>query len=344
MNRRKRAMIMIFVVIMIAAATTIVAASVDLGRMATYKQKQSEREAKWQLCLDSIKAIAVEDLVNHSGTTESFSKMVNGINFSVSTAPYNSWNPQTSTQVTISGSLDSQARVSQFFIGKQATVQPCQFGMFFTRKFEPDANTTVTGDIFFDGSVDASNLRLTGDVYSRFVNAPPLKSQTGSFFGRQPGQKISVRDAAYAAQASISTSGTSTLNNPSNLLSLSNSQLRYHNGNLTISGTTSGEITIYVTGSVIISGVRNAVSGTLGRLVVICNGDIQIDQGTCDVFAIATGKIISTGNNGARTVNGSLAGLEFTNTGNNNEYTVNFDSYFITNSDAGYRYWIPGQW
>ena len=62
MKHRKRAMVMIFVVILMVAVTTIIAASVDLGRMAAYKQKQSERETKWEYCVESGKSLVVENL------------------------------------------------------------------------------------------------------------------------------------------------------------------------------------------------------------------------------------------------------------------------------------------
>jgi hypothetical protein len=332
-------MIMIFVVIMVAAATTIVAASVDLGRMATYKQKQSEREAKWQYCLDSAKALVVEDMVGLVGTSQSFAKSINGVNLTVTSEVDGSWNPVTGGKITTTGTLDGKIRTSLQYVGKRATVQPCQFGMLFTDKFQPDANTILNADIYLPGNLDASGLTITGDIYSPNVSAPIVASQTGSFFGRQPGQHIVLNDSLYAAQATVTTSGTSTLNNPTNLSLGTHSQLRYHTGNLTISGSTLGEITIYVKGSVNIANVRNSI----GRLVVICNGDAQIAKGTSDVFLICNGKVSSSGGGGAgRIVNGSLAGAEFSNTAK--DYTVNFDNYFVSNTNGGNRYWIPGQW
>ena len=335
-------MVMIFVVILIAAATTIIAASVDLGRMAIYKQKQSEREAKWQYCLESSKALVVEDLVGLVGTTQSFAKTINGIDLTVTSAVDNSWNPLTGSNITTTGVIDGKVRSTHQYVGKRTTVQPCQFGMFFTGIFQPDANTILNSDIYLAGTINASGLSITGDIYSPNVSSPTVASQVGSFIGRQPGQHIILSDALYAAQASVTTSGTTTLNNPTNLSLGSHSQLRYHTGNLTISGNTLGEITIYVKGSVSISNVRNSLS-PVGRLVVICNGDIQVEKGISDVFLICSGRISSNGNSSqARIINGSLAGFEFSRT--IGAFTVVFDNYFVSNTDGGNRYWLPGQW
>ena len=341
MNRKKRGMLMIFVVIMIAAATTIIAALVDLGRMAVYKQKQSEREANWQYCVDSAKSLVVENLVGNAGTIQGFSQSVNGVNLTIAAAPDGSWNSSTSTQIAVTGILDGKTRTTKIYVGKRATINYPQFGMFFTDKFLPDSTVILTGDAYMAKSIDASELTITGDIYSTSATAPTVASQIGSYIGQQPGVKIFLNDAAYAAQASVMTSGTLTLNNPTCLLSLPTSQLRYHSGSLTISGFTTGEITIYVKGSVDIKKVTNSLV-VLGRLVVICNGDVQIENGTTDVFVICNGKITSSNSGGPRVINGSLAGNELSSTSGN--YTVNFNNYFVAHPDGGNRYWIPGQW
>ena len=339
---------MIFVVILIAAATTIIAASVDLGRMANYKQKQAERDAKWQYCVESSKALVVEDLVDLVGTTQSFANTINGVNLTVTSAVDNSWNPLTGVNITTTGVIDGKTRSTHQYVGKRATVQPCQFGMFFTTKFQPSSTVTLTGDLYVPTiNVDTSQLTLVGDIYSSSTTATSLVSQTGSFFGRQPGQSIILNDAAYAAQATVTTSGTTTLNNITNPSSGTHSQLRYHTGALTISGTITGEVTIYVKGSVNINVVKNVPAG-IARLVVICNGDVQFQNGTSDVFVICNGTISTAtsggggGGGSSQIINGSLAGSQFTNVGG--PMVVTFNNYFVANPDGGNRYWIPGQW
>lgn len=338
--RKDRAMVMIFVVIMMAAMSTILAASVDLGRMAVYKQKQLEREAKWKYCVDSAQALVTENLVNSGTYTQSFSQTVNGISLTISNE-LNSWSDPWGCRMTAKGTLDGKLKSSILYFGKRSTVQPCQFGMFFTSKVQPDTNASVTGDLYYAGTIDASSVKVTGDVYSPSTSAPNFSVFSGTFVGRQPGLKISLDDATYQSAADISTSGTSTLSNPTNLLSLSHSQLRYHEGNLTIKGTITGEITIFVKGSVTI---QNTVQFTniLSRLVVICDGDITFSSGSSSVFAISNGRIQGDGGKSARLISGSIAGKELSNTGGN--WTVTFDSYFSSFSGGGERYRIPGQW
>jgi hypothetical protein len=333
-------MVMIFVVILIAAVTTIIAASVDLGRMAGYKQKQSEREAKWQYCVESGEAFVTEDLVALADTNQNFFKTVNGINLTVAAAPDLSWNYLTSTKVSVTAILDGKTRTTNSYLGKRSTVNPCEFGMYFTNVFSPNSSITIAGDAFLEGSIDASQLSITGDIYSPSATAPTVASQTGSFIGHQSGQTIQLDDATYSSAASITTSGATTLSNPTNASLGLRSQLRYHTGDLTIKGTVTGEITIYVSGSVNLSPITNAPGG-FSRLVVICNGDVLLNIGTINAFVIASGRIRSSLKIGTRNVTGSLAATELS--GTNQDYIVSFDDYFSTTPFSGYRYWIPGQ-
>ena len=334
-------MVMIIVVILIAAITTIIAASVDLSRMAVYKQNQAEREAKWQYCVDSGQAFVVEDLVALAGTTQSFSKTVNGINLAVSSAPDLSWNELTSTKLIVTGTIDGKSRTTELYVGKRQTVNPCKFGLFVTTLLEPDSNVVLTGDAYAGVTTDAERLSITGDLYCPNAVVPTIGSLTGSYLGRQPTQSITLDRAAYSAQAAIFTSGNLSLTNPTYIGSGAHSQLRYHTGDLTIQGSTRGEITIFVDGNVTLDNIVNR-AGFLGRLVIISTGDVKIEPGTCEAFVIASGKVGDKVRNGARTLNGSLAGGELNKIKHN--LTINFDDYFATNALGGFRYWLPGQW
>ncbi|MEI8282852.1 MAG: hypothetical protein WCG75_10640 [Armatimonadota bacterium] len=340
MRQRKRAMIMIFVVIMIAAATTIIAASVDLGRMAAYKQKQSEREAKWDYCVESAKSLVVENLTSYGSTTQSFAQTVNGMSLAISAVPAPTWNPTTSTRITVTGTLDGQSRTSAVLVGKRTYVNPFLFAMYFTSIFNPNDVVKLDDDLFLPSIYDVSNTKLTGDCYSTQSTAPAFNSFSGTFYGRQPVEPFYLDDAAYAAAASITTSGASTLNNPTNLISITHSQLRYHTGNLVISGTVTGEITIFVKGGAYMNKVKFA--NALSRLVVICDGDINFEAGDCDAFIMGNGKCRMSGVNGDRKISGSVAANELTAT--NNFWKITYDNYFALNSDGAFRYWLPGAW
>ena len=333
---------MIFVVIMIAAATTIIAASVDLGRMAVYKQKQSEREAEWDYCVDSAIAFVVEDLVALADTNQSFAKTVNGVNLSVTAAPDIMWNFSTGVKITVTGAIDGKSRTTRVYSGKRSTVNVCQFGLFFTDAFQaPSTAFNLTGDAYLDGTVDATNLSLTGDLYSPPATMPVVQSITGTYFGRQPGQTITLDNAKYLAEDSSPTSGTLTLNNPTGIGTIFHSELRYHTGNLTIKGRTTGELTLFVDGNVILDTIRDASSGT-NRLVVICTGTVTFNPGVNDAFIITAGSVVSAGTPGPRTLNGSLAGSQFPTT--TSSFNIVFDNYFVANGFGGFRYYIPGQW
>ena len=328
---------MIIVVILIAAITTIIAASVDLSRMAVYKQSQSEREAKWQYCVESGQAFVVEDLVALADTTQSFAKTVNGINLAVSCSPDSFWNSGTSTLITVTGSLDGKSRTTRDYVGKRTKVNPCQFAMYFTTTFAHTIALNVTGDVYMAGTIDASRLTLAGDLYCPNVTAPILASHTGSYVGRQPGQSIVLDSAKYLAEVISPTSGTLTLNNPTGVGTLIHSDLRHHTGDLTVSGTATGEITIFVNGNVTIDNLVESVL-PLGRLVVICKGNVTLLGSRCDVFVICDGDVDWK----CDVVNGSVSGSTFTKSKPGS--VMNFDSYFVSTPSSGFRYYIPGQW
>jgi hypothetical protein len=210
--------------------------------------------------------------------------------------------------------------------------------MYFTSKFNPNHHVFLDSDLFLPSVYDLTYTHLNGDCYTPLATAPTFFAFSGNFYGRQPVEKFQLNDAAYADDASISTVGSVVLNNPTNLLSLTHSQLRYHEGNLTISGVVTGEITIFVKGGAYIDNVQYATP--LSRLVVICDGDINFEAGTSNVFIMGNGKCRMSGSNGNRTINGAIAANELTAT--NNPWTINFDNYFALNSDAASRYWLPG--
>ena len=110
---------------------------------------------------------------------------------------------------------------------------------------------------------------------------------------------------------------------------------------MTIKGTTTGELTLFVNGNVILDKIRDGSFGT-NRLVVICTGTVTFNPGVNDAFVITSGSVVSAGTPGPRTLNGSLAGSQFPTT--TSTFNIVFDNYFVTNSFGGFRYRIPGQW
>ncbi len=333
---------MIVVVILIAAITTIIAASVDLSRMAVYKQNQAEREAKWQYCVDSGRALVVENLVALAGTTQSFSKTVNGIDLTISASSDPFWNPETSTKLAITGILDRSLKTTNVFVGKRSTVNPCEFGLFIADLLNTTTSTLqISGDVYLDGSITASRLLVIGDLYCPSPSSPTIFSLSGSYFGRQSGQSIVLDNAIYSANAYSRSSGTLTLTDPTAVLLRSHSELRYHTGILTITGKTNGHLTVFVNGSVILDKIRDT-PGDLSRLVVICNGDVTFKPGINDAFVISSGRILFSAESGPRTLNGSLAASQFPNT--SNLLQIYFDDYFVTTPSSGFHFYIPGQW
>lgn len=332
---------MIFVVILIAAATTIIASSVDLSRMAAYKQHQSEREANWQYSIESAKAIVTENLTSFGSTTQSFSQTINGMLLTIGASPNDAWNATTGTQISVTGNLEGNSRTSKILIGKRTYVNPFLFGMYFTGKFNPNNYVTLDSDLFLPSIYDITYTRLSGDCYASQATRPTFNTFSGAFYGRQPVEKFQLNDGAYASNATISTVGNITLKNPTNLLSLTSSQLRYHEGNLTITGTVLGEITIFVKGGVYFDNVKVATS-VLSRLVVICDGDINFEPGTSYVFAIGNGRCRMSGGTGDRIIFGSIAADELTAT--NFPWTITYDNSFSVLPNLAARYWLPGQW
>lgn len=339
MKRRDRAMIMIFVVLMVACIATVLAACLDLGRMAYQKEAQREREAKWQLCLDSSKALVADTLWTSGTYSQSFSQTVNNVPLTITSA-LDSW-ATGGYKISVSGTQAGKSRSAAMYMGKRATVNPLQFGLFLTTTAKPQSVVTSSGDFYYGGSLTASNFQITGNAYGPATSSPSFNLLTGSYIGRQPKFTIKLNDSVYSASASSSTSGSVTVQNPTNLLSLTRSDLRYHNGDLTIKGLVLGEITYYVRGSVTLQAVSLNTS-VLSRLVVICNGDVTIANGTVAAFIVTNGRVQANNVSGARVIKGAVGAAELDDL--NNNFTITYDNYFETSGTAGYRYWIPGQW
>ncbi len=337
--KRKRAMVMIFVVILIACITTVLAATVDLGRIGALKQRQRERDAKWAYCVDSARALVGEGLWSSATYNQNFNRTVNGVDLTVSSALDSSFNAN-GVKIITTGTMDGKSRTSTSYMGKRAYVNPCVFGMFFTSTMTMKKTSTLTGDLYYRTTLTDSKLGVTGNVFTPNTTSPIFTSMTGSFVPRQPGFTIAFNDAAYQAAASSVITKDTTVNNPTNLLSLGKADLRFIQGKLTIKGVVTGEIVYYVSGSVNIQGVSLSLTG-VSRLVIICNGDVQIQGGAKSIFVVCNGAI-TNGGGGANIITGSLCGGTFDD--KDQSWTVVYDNYFEANADAGNRYWIPGQW
>lgn len=331
-------MIMLFVAILMVGVTTILAASVDLSKTAYLKQKQAEREAKWQYCVDSGKALATENFFQGS-QTQTFSQTINNVALTIATST-DTWATY-GCKADISGVLDGKSRSSRIYLGRRSTIQPCQFGVFCTEMIEPSSTVTVKGDIYFPEKTTAESIAVTGDAYSPLTSNLSFSSLSGAFYGKQPKFTYNLDATAYYNSASTRTSGTTTVNGLLSLLTLTKSVLRYHSGDLTLKGTITGEFTIFVNGNITLQNPRTLTS-LISRLVIICNGNVYIKGGTTDAFIICSGNVTSDGSGGDRTVNGSIAASQFLATDSN--WTVKFDSYFVDYTAGGERYWIPGQW
>jgi hypothetical protein len=343
--RAKRGTMMIFVAFMMVAVTTILAASSDLSRIARVRQAQTEREIKWNLAVESAKALAVEGLSTSMNSPQTFSATVNNIPLTIQSELSSSWSNGNGAKVTVSGTLAGKPRQTDFYLGKRSIPNPAVFGCFVTSFFAPnnfwgDKETLrIVGDLYCPKRSYLRGVEVSGDLYSSLRAQPTLESLGGSFFGYQPGMSIGLDSAKYSPVADVSTTGDLVLNSPTNSASGTRSKLFYHKGTLTIKGTVTGEITIYVSGNAIIQNPKLATSRD--RLVVIVDGDVEVAKGTSEVFLISNGEATFT-DSGSRTIKGSLACATLKSLSDN--ITVDFDSYFVNDPVRSAKFRIPGQW
>ncbi len=332
---------MIFVALMLLAATTIITSSVDMSRMARLKLGSLERDAKWNLCLDSAKALIVEALAKTGSTTQNLSTTLNGIPLNIQSRSTSSWGNGQGCQITVTGTQDGQSRTATLYVGERVTVNPAQFACMVTTQLKPGSQGTLKcrGDLYCPVSTTGTGIDARSDVYSPLPASPSFSNLDGHFIGRQPKPAISLSNSKYAAVASTTSSGTITLNSPSGPTSWGNSKVYYHTGNLTISGTVTGRVTVYVAGNVVLSNPSLSTSNGSHRLVVIANGNVTIRSGDSDANVIASGTVTVSG---TANLNGSLACG--TLSGLTSNLTINYDGYFEYWSFESDNFRIPGQW
>lgn len=331
---------MIFVAVMLLASTTIIATSVDMSRMARIKLASSERDTKWNLCLDSAKALIVESIAKTGSITQNLSATLNGIPLTIQSHS-SSWGSARGCQITVAGTQDGQSRTSTLYIGERVAVNPAQFACMVTSQLRPGNQGTLKclGDLYCPVSTSGIGVDARSDVYSPSATSPSFSNIDGRFIGRQPKPIVTLSNSKYQAVANAFSSGTSTLNNPSGPTSWGNSKVYYHTGNLTIAGTVMGRVTIYVAGNVVLSNPRLSTSNGSHQLVVIANGNVSISSGDSTAHVISSGTVSVTG---TANLNGSLACA--TISGLTSNLTVNYDGYFEYWSFESDNFRIPGQW
>lgn len=347
-TRRKRGLLMLFVAVMMVAVTTILAAASDLGRIARVRQAQGEKDLKWDLAVESAKALAAEDLAQSTAFPQQTSITINGIPLTIRTEPSDSWGAGNGAKVTVSGTVASKARLADLYLGKRLTPNPAAFGCLVTSLFAPNKfwedeveTLRIKGDLYCPKMSYLRGVEVQGDLYSALRTQPSLDSLGGKFYGHQPGMSISLDSAKYISDADVSTDGDLVLNNPTNSSNGVRSRLFYHKGSLTIKGTVTGEVTVFVSGNVTLENPKLANVTGNDRMVVIVDGDVEIAKGASNVFLICNGEVTFTGK-GNRTITGCLACSTLKSLPDT--VTVDFNSYFVNDAVRSAKFRIPGQW
>lgn len=339
---------MLFVAVMMVAVTTILAVASDLGRIARVRQAQGEKDLKWDLAVESAKALAAEDLAQSTTFPQQMSVTINGIPLTIRTELSGSWGAGNGAKTTVSGTVAGKSRQVELYLGKRSIPNPAAFGCFVTSLLTPNnfwddevKALRIKGDLYCPKLSYLRGVEVQGDVYSALRTQPSLDSLDGKFYGRQPGMSISLESGKYSPEADVSTTGDLVLNDPTNSSYGVRSKLFYHKGSLTIKGIVTGEVTVFVSGNVTLENPKLATGSGNDRLIVIVDGDVEVAKGASDAFLICNGEITFTGK-GNRTIAGCLACTTLKSLPDS--VTVDFDNYFVNDAARSAKFRIPGQW
>lgn len=329
---------MIFVVVTMAAVGTILLASMDLGRLAYLKVKDSERRIRFQAHLDSIRAEYEEKLYREGVGNYSLTITNNSIRSETAGSLDTSWESPRSYQVQITSTLDRKTKTTTLKMGKRMMVNAAEFSLV-AGQLSTTQKLKLEGDVMIGTPYVASeNPDLKGDVYGVATTNSAIDFNQGTYIGNQPKPKIVLTPAAYSAVADVTTSGTVTMNNPSFGLPILSSRTIYHTGNLTLSGTYSGKGTIFVNGSVTIRDLR-AFTG-LDHAIIISTGGIVLEGDDITAVMITSGTVTTTSGSTIK-IAGSLAGNVVNVT---QKIEIVQDTFISVNPLLNDFFRIPGSW
>ncbi len=344
--RRTRGSAILFVVVLIAAATTILVAATSLSTNSLEAQRRREDSTTARYAMDAAVAQIMAD--SYAGTLlvpSSRTLTLGGATCSVVIAD-NSANISRTALVTGTTTVGSRTFVESRVVAEAFTAQPFYYTVFVNSGIA-SASAILTGsngsngDICSNGSIVLIGGTINGDVDSGGTVTAPTTTITGTTNANTYAINFpSVDSGTYQAAANRVLSGSLVFG--FTFGSASTYDLVYHSGTLSISGSISGNGTIYCSNDITIS-ADLTYANSASHLVLITPGKINISSSVRNfVGYLYCGNQLTLSGVGLKNLlRGNFACSSMTNVSG---FYATYDPFIWNSPSEAVKLHIPGFW
>ena len=346
-KRRDRGSVMVFAVIIMSAMGSMLLPVMDVATASRKKQNRVETETKEQYIQDGAVRLMDAMLAETRPLPYDVALDLGGYELSMR-AKNSSADPYRYVDVDITRTKGSETQVESMVLGSRRAPHPFFYGARIGSALVTSSTFKVAGDAYFESGFgsDTNLVSIAGDLESTGA-LPPISGLTVSGAKREnvppvPMPSFNSTDYESAADVRVTTLTLATAL-VANLLPKSGRGLAYSSSNLTVSGSLTGNHTIFVNGNLTINGSIRPILLTQ-PIVFIVTGDVNwTGGGTSNVFIFCRGTMRRSGGFGpAKILNGGFAAGTFNWASDGLE--IHHNSFFFDDPTRLWEFKVPGFW
>jgi len=345
--RKDRGSVMVFAVIIMSAMGSMLLPVMDVANAARKKQNRVETETREHYVHEG--AVRLVDAMLADSQPLPYDVGVDLAGYGVTIRAQNSsGDPYRYVNVNIVRIRGGDTTTESLVLGSRRTPHPFFYGACLGTATMSSSTLKVGGAAYFQSglTMDTNTLSITGD-FETTGTFPTLSSLLVGGAKREnvpPVPLATFNSADYESAADVRvTSLTLALALAGNLLPKSGRGLAYADSNLSVSGSLTGNHTVFVNGNLTINGSIRPLILT-EPLVFIVNGDvIWSGGGNSNAFIYCRGTVRRTGGFSApKILNGGLATQTFA--WSNDALEINHNPYFFNDPSRLWEFKVPGFW
>lgn len=345
--RKDRGSVMVFAVIIMSAMGSMLLPVMDVANAARKKQNRVETETKEQYVHEG--AVRLVDAMLAESRPLPYDVGVDLAGYGVSIRAKNSAaDPYRYVNVDLIRTRGSETKTESIVMGSRRAPHPFFYGARLGTATLNSATLKVGGSAYFQSGLttDTNTLSITGD-FETTGTFPTLSSLLVGGAKREnvppvPLETFNSADYESAADVRV-TSLTLALALVGNLLPKSGRGLAYADSNLSVSGSLTGNHTVFVNGNLTINGSIRPILLTQPLVFIVTGDVVWSGGGTSNAFIFCRGTVRRTGGFGPpKILNGGLATETFT--WNNDALEINHNPYFFNDPSRLWDFKVPGFW
>lgn len=346
-KRRDRGSVMVFAVIIMSAMGSMLLPVMDVATASRKKQNRVETETKEQYIQDGAVRLMDAMLAETRPLPYDVALDLGGYELSMR-AKNSSADPYRYVDVDITRTKGSETHVESIVLGSRRAPHPFFYAARVGANSSSNSTFKIDGPTYVESGLESASttFEVTDDTESTGL-IPSRAGLTVTGARREGVSQVPMPildPALYAGAADVKvTTATLIATLAANLFPKSGRGLAFSNSDLTVSGSLTGNHTIFVNGDLRISGAVRPLLLTQPLVFLVTGDVIYSSGGTSNVFIYCKGRVRRVGGFGPpKILRGSLSTEQLAM--NNDGLDIRFDPYFFEDPTRLWEFKVPGFW